>query len=305
MVVGCWGVKERGEGDLGGEAGTDGASAGGSSTTVVLCEGVWLLDETCVTVGDPAVSKSVPVPVPAHCTDRIIPARSYWASTTTGSTEQHSNRNTRERTWRGRRLRQRRGRVLGSPDHVAVAMRVSPMKPCGSLECSDWQGEAIPVPDGARVLGVAVLGANSASTHARSVIDSGVGGKRDWRVFESLQGCQRRASHDCSSNGAGRMRQCDGKGGHIRYTVDFCVPSSIDAPDWWRHQTASARCSRRRSCRTAHNPVAPETNQRRYRPRALYVAQISQLQRWRWSLSPTVCRTAHPRLAQRLVDNAP
>lgn len=78
MVVGCWVVEERGEGDLGGEEGASGASTGGSSTTVVLCEGVWLLDETCVTVGDTATIQSVP----AHRTERIIPARSYWATTT-------------------------------------------------------------------------------------------------------------------------------------------------------------------------------------------------------------------------------
>lgn len=57
------------------------------------------------------------------------------------------------------------------------------MKPCGSLECSDWQGEALlhrRKPDGARVLGESVLGANSdALAHAlltRFVIDSGMAG---------------------------------------------------------------------------------------------------------------------------------
>jgi hypothetical protein len=57
------------------------------------------------------------------------------------------------------------------------------MKPCGSLECSDWQGEALlhrRKPDGARVLGDGVLGANSdALAHAlltRVVIDSGMAG---------------------------------------------------------------------------------------------------------------------------------
>lgn len=59
MVVGCWGVNERGEGDLGGEEGTGGASTGGSSTTVVVCEGVWLLEDTWVTVGEAAASRSV------------------------------------------------------------------------------------------------------------------------------------------------------------------------------------------------------------------------------------------------------
>jgi hypothetical protein len=57
---GCW-ERERGEGDLGGGVGKGGASTGGSSTTVVLCEGVWLRDETCVTVGEAAAGKSVPV----------------------------------------------------------------------------------------------------------------------------------------------------------------------------------------------------------------------------------------------------
>jgi hypothetical protein len=82
MVVGCCGVEERGEGDLGGLEGSGGASTGGSSTAVVLCEGVWLLDENCVTVGDTAASKSVP----AHCTDSITPGRSYWAGTQRQST---------------------------------------------------------------------------------------------------------------------------------------------------------------------------------------------------------------------------
>lgn len=78
MIIDCCWMEERGEGDLGGLEGREGASTGGSSTTVVLCEGVWLLDETCVTVGDTAANKSVP----AHRTERIIPAAlSYWAST--------------------------------------------------------------------------------------------------------------------------------------------------------------------------------------------------------------------------------
>jgi len=68
---GCGRGEERGEGDLGGLEGS-GASGGGISTTVVLCEGV----------GDTAASKSVP----AHRTEGIatgpgpIEAR-YWAGT--------------------------------------------------------------------------------------------------------------------------------------------------------------------------------------------------------------------------------
>jgi hypothetical protein len=48
-----------------------GASAGGSSATVVLCEGVWLRDEWCVTVGDTAATQSVPR-LPAHRTGALI-----------------------------------------------------------------------------------------------------------------------------------------------------------------------------------------------------------------------------------------
>ena len=48
---------EEGEGDLGGDEDRGGASTGGSSTTDVLCEGVWLLEDTWVTVGDTAVGR--------------------------------------------------------------------------------------------------------------------------------------------------------------------------------------------------------------------------------------------------------
>jgi hypothetical protein len=79
MVVDwCW-VWARGEGDLGGGEARGGASTGGSSTTVVLCEGVWLRDETCVTVGEAAASKSVPV-MCWHSAQR------WWASTATTTT---------------------------------------------------------------------------------------------------------------------------------------------------------------------------------------------------------------------------
>jgi hypothetical protein len=157
MVVGCWGVKERGEGDLGGEEGATGASTGGSSTTVVLCEGVWLLDETCVTVGDTATIQSVP----AHRTERIIPAQSYWARTMFREHRAAQQRNSTGHTWRGHCLRQRRGRVLVSPDHVAVAMR----EPRGS-PAAVWSAQigSEALLHGrlcrARVLGDAVLGAN-------------------------------------------------------------------------------------------------------------------------------------------------
>lgn len=78
VVDGCWAEEREGDGDLGGLFGSGGASTGGSSTAiVVLCEGVWLLDKACVTVGDTAASKSVP----AHRTEGNNPGRSYWART--------------------------------------------------------------------------------------------------------------------------------------------------------------------------------------------------------------------------------
>jgi hypothetical protein len=52
MVVDCCEMEACGEGDLGGLESRGGASTGGSSTTVVVCEGVWLRDEAWVTVGD-------------------------------------------------------------------------------------------------------------------------------------------------------------------------------------------------------------------------------------------------------------
>jgi hypothetical protein len=60
-MAGCGvvGGGSEGEGDLGG-GGEDrsGASTGGSSTAVVLCEGVWLRDEAWVTVGETAAKVS-------------------------------------------------------------------------------------------------------------------------------------------------------------------------------------------------------------------------------------------------------
>jgi hypothetical protein len=61
IVDGCR-VEVLGEGDLGGLAGRDGdgaSTAGGSwaAGVVVLCEGVWLREETCVTVGDTAARR--------------------------------------------------------------------------------------------------------------------------------------------------------------------------------------------------------------------------------------------------------
>jgi hypothetical protein len=82
MVVDwCWGWA-RGEGDLGGGERRGGASTGGSSTTVVLCEGVWLRDETCVTVGEAAASKSVPV----RCAGTRPKATTTTTTTTTETT---------------------------------------------------------------------------------------------------------------------------------------------------------------------------------------------------------------------------
>jgi hypothetical protein len=60
-MAGC-GVVEggsEGEGDLGrGGEDRSGASTGGSSTAVVLCEGVWLRVEAWVTVGEAAAMVS-------------------------------------------------------------------------------------------------------------------------------------------------------------------------------------------------------------------------------------------------------
>jgi len=54
-MAGCGGMEEsEGEGDLGGLEDRSGASTDGSSTAVVLCEGVWLRDEAWVTVGETA-----------------------------------------------------------------------------------------------------------------------------------------------------------------------------------------------------------------------------------------------------------
>lgn len=58
-IVDCGGLEE-GEGDLGGEGDRGGASTGGSSAGFVVCEGVWLLDETWVTVGEAAGSRVSP-----------------------------------------------------------------------------------------------------------------------------------------------------------------------------------------------------------------------------------------------------
>jgi hypothetical protein len=62
MVVDGGSLEDGGEGDLGGLKERIGASIGGSSAAVVLCEGVWLRDERWVMVGDTArgrVSQSV------------------------------------------------------------------------------------------------------------------------------------------------------------------------------------------------------------------------------------------------------
>jgi hypothetical protein len=80
-IVADGGLEEPGDGDLGGEEDRGGASTGGvgSSTAVVcagLCEGVWLLDETWVTVGETAAGESVRLP--AHRTERINPGKGYW-----------------------------------------------------------------------------------------------------------------------------------------------------------------------------------------------------------------------------------
>jgi hypothetical protein len=54
MVVDGGSLEDGGEGDLGGLKERIGASIGGSSAAVVLCEGVWLRDERWVMVGDTA-----------------------------------------------------------------------------------------------------------------------------------------------------------------------------------------------------------------------------------------------------------
>ena len=70
-MVDVWCLGARGEGDLGGLEDRGGASAGGSSAGEVWYEGVWLLDETCVTVGDTATSKvSVNSPASSSYMDR-------------------------------------------------------------------------------------------------------------------------------------------------------------------------------------------------------------------------------------------
>lgn len=58
-MVDVWCLGARGEGDLGGLEDRGGASAGGSSAGEVWYEGVWLLDERWVTVGDTATKKRV------------------------------------------------------------------------------------------------------------------------------------------------------------------------------------------------------------------------------------------------------
>lgn len=93
MVVDC--------GSGGGRGGSD--STGGPSRGL-LCEGVPLRDETCVTVGDTAASKSVP----AHLTECSVhgPGPKLLGHC--------------RRTWIACRRRHGRGRVL-VPDHVATA----------------------------------------------------------------------------------------------------------------------------------------------------------------------------------------
>jgi hypothetical protein len=239
VVDGCW-VAERacGEGDLGGVEGSGGASTGGSSTTVVLCEGVWLRDETCVTVGDTAASKSVP----AHRTERINPARSYWATTRTRpkrSAENHGGP-----TWRGRRLRQRRGRELVSPDHCAVAMR-EPGEALRQRECSVWQGEALRHCQMERAYwGASVLGATAGAASVcagRRLLSIAERGGRDWAASSPQQ---RRASHGCSSTALVRMRmrtraRIVGDESDRRPRRIIASQATADGADWWRRQTAA------------------------------------------------------------------
>jgi len=56
--VDCGGLGKD-SGDLDGEGDRGGGSTGGSSTTVVVCEGVWLREEMCVMVGETARWESV------------------------------------------------------------------------------------------------------------------------------------------------------------------------------------------------------------------------------------------------------
>jgi hypothetical protein len=75
------GLEAAGDGDRGGEedrggASTDGVGSWAAIVCAGLCEGVWLLDEAWVTVGETAAGESVRLP--AHRTERIDAGAGYW-----------------------------------------------------------------------------------------------------------------------------------------------------------------------------------------------------------------------------------
>jgi hypothetical protein len=227
MVVGCGWGEERGEGDLGGLEGSVGTSTGGSSTTVVLCEGVWLLDEACVTVGDTATSKSVP----AHRTEGIKsgPIEAIGQARKDGA---HADSNATQgnatgHTWRGHGPRQRRGRVVVSPNHAAavaaVAMRESPVEALRSRSAQSGRARLYHIARWSartgRIDADLLLGARSEASTAvcvgrasALVIDS----VADWWVgrsvigpcFESLVTANKSR---LQLSGAVRMRKRDGR----------------------------------------------------------------------------------------------
>ena len=148
MVVESW-VEALRTGDRGGLSGRGGASAGGSSTFNVVCEGVWLLDERWVTVGEAATRIGQRgLGCQLIIQSALMLRSSYWAPGTDMWPRRHRDAEghytqifgrlgtAHTRRSRRGRLRRGRGRELGSSDHVAMRWRRS--SPMGWVRA--WRG---------------------------------------------------------------------------------------------------------------------------------------------------------------------